>query len=316
MDIRQIEFFVVLAEELNFTRAAERSHVSQPGLSSSIRSLERELRCELFDRSPRLVELTPAGRAFLPRARSVLADVRAAQRELAAEVPVVGGTLAIGAEQCLGDAADLPDLLAAFRHRNPGVVVRFAQLGGREIVELIRRDDLDAGLVAVQADQSLGDDGRLRSFEVARDAFEVLVAPEHPLATTLATTDAVDPSLLAGRPFVDFGTSWTARRILDDAFARRRLARHTVCEVDDTHLLLDLVGQGLGAAVVPASYAAKPQAEALVRRPVADPALSWVVYYVTTTRPTQPALLFGELLLAADSVAALRVDLGEEQQAV
>ncbi|MEU3985823.1 LysR family transcriptional regulator [Streptomyces sp. NPDC026672] len=300
MDMRQIEFFVAVAEELNFTRAAEMSHVSQSGLSASIRSLERELRHQLFDRSPRAVTLTAAGHAFLPRARSILADSRAAVRELARADDEAAGSLALGSEQCLGDLIDLPDVLAAFRARHPAVDVRAEQLGSRLVLERVRRGDLDAGLVAGPAGRLSGDGG-IDVVEIARDRFELLLPPGHPL-----TTEEITWSALEGSAFVDFGEDWTARALVDDAFRERRLPRRTAITADDVHMLLDLVRRGAGPALVPASYAAKPQADGLVRRSVPDPGPTWAVHLVTGAGAGRPARLFADLLLSVDALDTMR----------
>src|SRR5262249_61757402 len=122
--------------------AAELTHVTQSGLSPSIRRLERELRRPLFERTPRSVDLTTAGHAFLPRARRILSDAQAVHRELAAQADAL--PLRLGAEQCLGDAVSLPDVLAAFQDRNPGVTVRFEQAGGRALLDRIRTAPLHA----------------------------------------------------------------------------------------------------------------------------------------------------------------------------
>ncbi|MCI2417493.1 LysR substrate-binding domain-containing protein [Saccharopolyspora sp. K220] len=105
-------------------------------------------------------------------------------------------------------------------------------------------------------------------------------------------------------PFVDLDTDWTARSIVDDAFARC-----TAFALNDVHMLLDLVRLGLGPALVPASYAAKPQADGLIRRPMPDPDLSWVVHFVTGTDASRPAQLFADVLVTADAVQAMRTGL-------
>ena len=307
MDIRQIEFFVAVAEELNFTRAAENMYVTQSGLSSSIRGLERELRTQLFDRTPRTVTLTSAGHAFLPRARRMLVDAHAAQRELAAGPDEVSGVLGIGTEQCLGDLVDLPDLLAAFQERFPGVSVRFEQLGSQTLLDRLHLGELNAALLAQQGSfVSPLARGQLESFEMARDGFELVMAPTH----ALASRDGTGWTDFEEHAFVDFDTTWTARRIVDSAFASRRLVRRTAFSVNDVHMLFDLVHRGLGVALIPASLANKSQADGLVRRPFVEPDLEWAVHFVTTADSGPPARLLAKMMFTSETMAEMRKGIG------
>src|SRR5262245_46069035 len=122
MELRHLEYFVAVAEERHFTRAAERMGVAQSGLSASIRSLERELDADLFVRHTRRVELTDAGRALLTEANRTLASAAAAREAVDAVRGLVRGSLSVGSEQCLG-VIDLPPLLASFRRAHPGVEI-------------------------------------------------------------------------------------------------------------------------------------------------------------------------------------------------
>ncbi len=141
MDLRQMEYFVALAEEQQFTRAAEITRVSQSGLSASIRTLEDELQATLFTRSTRKVELTDAGRALLPHARSLLSQAVAGKDAVVATRAEVLGELRVGGEQCLG-AIDVPELLERFHHRYPKVRVVFAQAGSYALLESMRMGEL------------------------------------------------------------------------------------------------------------------------------------------------------------------------------
>lgn len=302
MDIRQIEFFVTVAEELNFTKAAELTYVTQSGLSSAIRGLERELRTQLFHRTPRAVALTSAGHAFLPRARRMLQDAQAAQRELAA-ASTVSGTLCVGTEQCLGDLVDLPDLLATFQERFPDVRIRFEQLGSADLLDRLHRGELNAALVAQSAEFVPPSSGpALDSFELSQAGFELVFSPRHPLAR-LKQVSWPDYEQYT---FVDFDTRWTARRIVDAAFSARRLVRRTGYVVNDVHMLLDLVHRGLGVAMIPAPLANKAHADGLVRLPVAEPDLRWHVHFVSMAAGEAPARLFAEMMVTAETLAEMR----------
>ncbi|WP_179951000.1 LysR family transcriptional regulator [Xylanimonas oleitrophica] len=292
MDVRQIEFFLAVVEERSFTRAAEASHVSQPGLSSSIRSLERELRVRLFERSPRGVSLTPSGEAFLPRARRMLDDARAVRQEVLEASGEVRGSLRLGAEQCLGDLVDLPDLLATFHGRHPGVTLSMVQAGTGSLLDAVRRGELDVALVGtpVDADATLAG---LETVDLALHGFELLAAPDHAVAATgcVCLTD------LTSTEFVDLDVAWGARRVVDAVFAGRGLERRIAFTVNDVHLLIDLVRQGLAVALVPASVGEKPQAAGLSRLPLDDAVLRWSVRAVVAPGAGNAGRLFADMLV-------------------
>ncbi|MFF3988041.1 LysR substrate-binding domain-containing protein [Streptomyces sp. NPDC001797] len=140
MELRQLSYFVAVAEELHFGRAAERLHIVQSAVSQQIQRLERELGAELFDRSPRRVRLTGAGERLLPEARAVLA---AAERARAAVAAPAG--LRIGTSTGLG--AHLDRVLDAFARRAPGVPVELFSLPAAERLARVAGGRLDAAFV-------------------------------------------------------------------------------------------------------------------------------------------------------------------------
>ncbi|MFC3574529.1 LysR substrate-binding domain-containing protein [Streptomyces yaanensis] len=140
MELRQLSFFVTVAQELHFGRAAERLHIVQSAVSQQIQRLERELGAELFDRSPRHVRLTAAGERLLPEARAVLA---AADRARAAVAPPAG--LRLGTSTGLG--AHLDRVLAAFARRLPDVPVELVSLPAAQRLARVADGRLDAAFV-------------------------------------------------------------------------------------------------------------------------------------------------------------------------
>jgi DNA-binding transcriptional LysR family regulator len=142
MELRQLSYFVTVAEELHFGRAAERLHIVQPAVSQQVRRLERELGVELFDRSPRRVTLTEAGARFLPEARAVLAAAARAKAAVAEDRSLSPGTLRLGTSAGLGDHLDrLLDRLA------PGLTVQLVYGPAAERAEQVRDGRLDATFV-------------------------------------------------------------------------------------------------------------------------------------------------------------------------
>jgi DNA-binding transcriptional LysR family regulator len=248
VELRQLEYFVAVAEDRHFTRAAARMHVAQSGLSASIRSLERELGASLFVRNTRSVELTDEGHALLTEARHTLANVAAAKDAVAAVQGLLRGTLAIGTLQCLG-AVDLPAILARFHASHPGVEIRLRQGGSTDLIERVRTGDLDLAFVSAPLDGATG----VALTPVAEEPMVLACGPTHPLRDR----DAVDLPELREETFVDFYPGWVTRDVVDQAMAAGRVERRVAFEVNDVHWLLDLVGYGLGVAVVPQVFTHK-----------------------------------------------------------
>ncbi|MBB2901685.1 DNA-binding transcriptional LysR family regulator [Kineococcus radiotolerans] len=285
MDLRQMQYVVALADERQFTRAAALSGVSQSGLSAAIRTLEDELGATLFDRSPRRVEPTDAGLALLPFARTLLAQATAARDAVVQATRRLSGTLRVGAEQCLG-VVDVSTLLERFHRRFPQVEIHFEQAGSHDLLSRLREGELD--LVFVATTEHLG---ALPASELGREPLVLLTPPEHPLAGRPHAPWAE----LAAHPFIDFVPSWGVRPITDAACAAHGVHRRVRFSVGDVHALLDLVGRGLGIAIVPRHVAAKPQAARLAVVPMPPGTPEWVVSVVTSAG-SSPAPQLLELL--------------------
>src|SRR3954451_14990220 len=155
MELRQLEYFVTVAEEANFTRAAARLHVAQPGVSAQIRRLERELGEELLDRSGRTVRLTEVGAAVLPYARAALSAVDGARRAVDELSGLVRGDVAVGMIPACG-WVDVPDLLARFHAEHPGVRISLVESTSAELVDGLQNGRLDLAFLALGAETPPG----------------------------------------------------------------------------------------------------------------------------------------------------------------
>lgn len=146
MELRHLRYFLAVAEELNFRRAAERLHVAQPALSSQIKNLEEELGVRLFDRTTRSVSLTPTGQIFLGEARNILgATTHAEQLVRKAELGLVG-TLRVGViPPATGPL--LARVLRHFHQKFPGVQLSLSAITTTEQLKRLRAGELDAGLL-------------------------------------------------------------------------------------------------------------------------------------------------------------------------
>jgi DNA-binding transcriptional LysR family regulator len=271
VELRQLEYFVAVAEDRHFTRAAARMHVAQSGLSASISSLERELGAALFVRNTRSVELTDEGHALLTEARHTLAGVAAAKDAVAAVKGLLRGTLAVGTMQCLG-AVNLPGILARFHAAHPGVQIELRQGGSTDLIERVRTGDLDLAFVCAPPDGVPG----VALSPVAEEPLLLACSPTHPLRDR----EAVDLHELRDETFIDFHSGWVSRDVVDRAMAGASVERRVAFEVNDVHWLLELVGHGLGVAVVPEVFRHKKSQARFVRITAAP---SWQVAVATAT---------------------------------
>jgi len=267
VELRQLEHFVAVASEQHFTRAAEAMQISQSGLSASVRALEHELGTPLFTRSTRRVVLTQAGEALLDEARRTLASAAAARRAVESVRGVLGGTLSVGTEQCLG-VVDLGRELARFRTEHSGVEIRLGFDGSADLVERIANGQMDLAMVAETGALPAG----VRTVPLSTESFVILCNPEHRFADLKGVT--LDE--IAEEPQVGFLPGWAARSIAERAFTAAGLRTRVTMEVNDVHTLLDLVGHGLGVAVVPEHFKHK-RPQTLCSVPVKEPDLDWNV---------------------------------------
>jgi DNA-binding transcriptional LysR family regulator len=243
MDLRQLSHFLAVAEERHFTRAAARVHLTQSSLSSSVRSLERELGSDLFVRSTRQVELTEAGRALLPAARSAIAAAEDGRDAVAAVRGLVRGHLAIGAIQALGPV-NLPALIARFHRRHPAVTLRIHHVRAAELVRHTADGEIDVAIV----DLPLGPQGnRVRARTIATESLQLAIAADDPLARR----SRVRLSDLADREFIEYRPDSSLRASIDRACHAVGLKRHIVCEVDALVDLVELVSLGIGVSLLP-----------------------------------------------------------------
>src|SRR5215475_13361096 len=147
MELRQLEYFVAVAEEANFTRAAERIHVAQPAVSAQIQRLERELGQPLLDRSRRTVRLTAAGEAALPYARAALAAVAGIHVAVDELTQLVRGTVTIGTVTT--HSVDIPSLLADFHAEHANAEITLSTDSSDVLIEKVRTGQLDTAIVSV-----------------------------------------------------------------------------------------------------------------------------------------------------------------------
>ncbi len=261
--VRDLRYFVTVADHRSFTRAAEALFISQPALSKQIRMLEKQLRTILFVRDKRSVELTRAGESLLPHATELLQRWDAAQNDLAAATATQNATLVVGFSTGIGRGL-LPVVRARLAEQVPDVVLRMRQ---------VPWDDPTGGLSAQGADRTdaafvwlpLPDTGRYRWSVVATEPRMVALRADHPLA---GSTD-IDFADLLDEPFIALPESSGALRDYWLA-AQSRAGRRVLigAEVSSTDETVEALSAGLGVCLVSTGNVPLIQREGIVVRPV------------------------------------------------
>jgi DNA-binding transcriptional LysR family regulator len=290
MELRQLEYFVAVAEEANFTRAAKRVHISQSGVSAQVRQLERELGAELVDRSARTATLTPAGAAALGPARVALAAAAAVRQAVDDVNGLLRGRLAVAMVTAC-TVEPLFAALAAFHQGHPGVEVALSEDTSDRMIDQVRAAHVDLALVGVASEPP----SDLESLTLASDRLTALVPAGH----ELAGRRRLPLAKLAEHPLVCLPPGTGIRTVLDRACAAQHLQPTVALQASAPDAVVDLSRRGLGIGVLSESMTADldddttlaclpitgidiPAILALVWKPGANPALHQLLHHCRT----------------------------------
>jgi DNA-binding transcriptional LysR family regulator len=246
MELRQLEYFVAVAEEANFTRAAERVRISQSGVSAQIRQLERELGATLIDRSTRTANLTAAGRAALEHARAALASAGAVRQAVGEVTGLIRGRLTVG--MVIGcTVTPLFEALAAFHRAHPGVEVTLVEDNSDRLVDGVRSGALDLALIGAAEATPAG----LNAHTIISERLVALVPPAHPLAArpSVAIAD------VAEHPVICMPEGTGIRTVFDRVCAAHRVQPIIALQASAADSIVDLAARGLGVAILTESMA-------------------------------------------------------------
>jgi DNA-binding transcriptional LysR family regulator len=270
MELRHLQYLVSVVDEGGFTRAAEALHVAQPGVSSQLKQLERELGQPLLDRTGRTVTLTAAGEAVLPYARAALAAAAGVRQAIDELTGLMTGRLAIGTVASFASPAfGLPRLIADFHLAHPGIDLTLIESPTDPLLDELRAGRIDVAFLGLRTIPPHG-----LSTEVLWTDEVVAAGPG--LADTITVADLVD------RPVYTFPT-WTSIRIaLDEACERAAFRPRVAFETTAPAILVDLAVRADGVAVLPAS--AIPD-----HTPFTPPLHSRIAMAWRSDAPTSPA---------------------------
>ncbi|WP_280492142.1 LysR family transcriptional regulator [Nocardia asiatica] len=294
MELRQLRYFVTVAREASFTRAAARLHLAQPGLSAQIRQLERELGHPLLDRGGRTVTLTEVGAAVLPLAQAALAAAERIAHTVDEFTGLLRGQVRVGlVSGAAVEEFDVAAALADFRHDHPQVGISLTEDTSERMLAALGRGELDIaviGMTGAQLDPGIGVEVVLETAVVAA------VAAGDP------GDDAEIPlTALRDRPLICLTPGTGIRGVFERACATAGFEPAVAYEAAAPALLLRLAARGLGVAVVPELTAEESAAFGVRTMRIIDPELRGRLALVwRNDRPASPAaeVLLGRLRIA------------------
>ena len=278
MEIHQLRYLVAVADELSFTRAAARLHVSQSGVSAQVQQLERELGLELFDRAGRRVRLTGAGEVVVPRARAALSAIQHVKHGADEVLGLVRGRVRVGAVTGLTWPPCF-DAIAAVHDVHPGLEVELVEGTSSALAESVREGRLDAAVVAWSGALQ----GQLGRHVVVEEELVAVVAPSHPLAGRRS----LDAAALAEHDVIALAPGTGARSGLERFLAEAGVRVVPRWEVANPVSVRLLVERGLGVGILSSSTVDAP--DDLVRIRLAGPAILSNLGLVWRERP-QPSV--------------------------
>jgi DNA-binding transcriptional LysR family regulator len=294
MELRQLDYFVAVAAEMSFSRAATRVHVVQSALSASVAKLERELDVQLFDRSRQQISLTAAGERFRIHALEVLNTARSAAESVQEFRGTLSGTVEFGSLIAFGPL-DVAAALGQFHRDHPFVRLRLhlSQSGASAYLSALAEGSLDLALVSVP--------------ERFPPSLDLRLLFEEPMVYVCRPDDArsapVDLADLADTELVGFPPNFGLRRLMDDAFHTAGVQSRTPYEVPAGFAAIaELVRHGLGTTFMPASEAGRfpdLRSHSLARQ------VTWQVYLASppASRMTPAGTRLADTLLAAAAAA-------------
>ena len=262
MDIRQLEYFVEVANHLNFTKAASSLHISQPSLSKTIKNLETELGVPLFYRSSKQMALTDAGKAVLTNAKNVLQAFDNLTSELTDLMELKKGEIRIGIPPIIG-AAFFSKVISQFKETYPLIDILLSEVGTKKIKQAVEEGTLDIGLIC--------------NFPIQKDSFDIMKLLKDPLMVIanrqhpLASKTAIRFLDLKSESFIMYRKDFSLYdRILEEC-SKNNFYPDVVCESSQKEFIVEMVEANLGIALLPSKICSTIDKEKIIAIPFHNP---------------------------------------------
>ncbi len=263
MEIRHLEYFIEVARQKNFSKAADEMHISQPSISKVIKDIESQFGVTLFYRTTKYVELTDAGEIILEQAENIVSSFQNINAHLEGRSKLQSGKIRIGIPPITG-LTTFACLFGPFRKAYPNINIQLFEFGSKKIEVGILDGTLDVGIICTPPrDKEL--------YEMIcsiQDPLRLVVHPEHPLAKC---GEVIDYASLIHESFVLYSNDFSLNDLIVDRCMQAGFRPKVIFETLQLELMTQLVADHFGIALLPSTVCQHLDRNALVSLPMADP---------------------------------------------
>lgn len=268
MDIKQLHYFVTVSEQLSYSKAAQKLHISQPSLSNAIKNLEREVGSPLLERNTRKIELTDAGKILYDKSILLLSQMNMLKKEMD-EVKLTGsGELIIGIIESVKHW--IPKVIREYQGLFPSINMKLIEvLSGRAVKESLRKYHTHMLIT----NQYICEED-IETLPLYKERLVLVLHKDHPLSQK----EVITLGELTNEPFIISTKGFQTREDILQAFAREQVSPNIKFEIERFETALTLVRENLGITIIPENYLAESNDDSLVRKTLDSPALERIVY--------------------------------------
>lgn len=270
MDIKQLHYFIAVSEQMNFSKAAERLHISQPSLSNAIKKLEQEIGSPLLERNTRNLQLTEAGELLFERAKVIVKNMEVLKIEM--DEVIVHGTrdITIGVMESIKHW--LPKVIANYKKDYPHMKIHLVDILGSKRV----KKSLKSYKTHLIITNQLMDDPELEVQTLYEERLVAVLPLHHPLAQK----DTLTISDICEEPFIISTEGFQTRRDILTSFEQAGKSLNIQFEIERFETAVSLVREHLGVTILPENYLQGPTAKTIVKKEIEGVNLSRNVYLV------------------------------------
>ncbi|ATF14545.1 LysR family transcriptional regulator [Brevibacillus sp. HB1.2] len=268
MDIKHLHYFVTVCDQLSYSKAAQKLHISQPSLSNAIKNLEQEVGSPLLERNTRKMEMTDAGKILYQKSLLLLSQMNMLKKEME-EVKLTGsGDLIIGIIESVKHW--IPKVIREYQRRFPSINIKLIEvLSGKAVKESLRKYHTHL-LITNQ----FIDEEDIESFPLYDERLMLVLHKDHPLAEK----ELIRLKDLASEPFIISTEGFQTREDILTAFSFEQVNPQIKFEIERFETALTLVRENLGVTIIPENYLSGSTDASLVRKTIDSPALERTVY--------------------------------------